>query len=171
MIFDQFNIPSGPVLGVHFNYNKIPGDVTAEGHTKWIELNTFQFGVGRGISSPTGASADRESSAAAFSDISITKVSDVASPKLFNEALQGDGRTVQIDFCKTDKGALEVYLTYTLTNCMISGYSVSSGGDRPNESMSLNFTKVEMKNIEMGADGDAGSPESIIYDLAKAKLV
>ena len=80
-------------MPIYMNYNKIAGDVTADGHAKWIELNSFQFGVGRGIASPTGASADRESSAASFSEILVAKASDVASPKLFNEALQGEGRT------------------------------------------------------------------------------
>ena len=94
-------------MPVYMNYNKIPGDVTADGHAKWIELNSFKFGVGRGIASPTGASADRESSAPSMSEIVVSKASDVSSPKLFNEALQGEGRIVQIDFCKTDKGSLE----------------------------------------------------------------
>jgi type VI secretion system secreted protein Hcp len=158
-------------MPIYMNYNKIPGDVTEDGHTRWIELGSFQFGVGRRIGSPTGASANRESSAASLREISVGKARDVASIKLFNEALQGEGQTVQIDFCKTDQGKLEVYGSYTLTNCMISGYTVSSGGDRPMESLTLNFTKLEMKNVEMGADGNAGSPESIAYDLALAKVV
>ena len=54
---------------------------------------------------------------------------------------------------------------------MISGLSVQSMGDRPGETLSLNFTKLEMKNTVMGADGEAGSPESIIYDLGRAKIV
>ena len=57
-----------------------------------------------------------------------------------------------------------------LTNCMISGYSASSGGDRPTESLSLNFTKVEFKNIGMGAAGETGSPEAVTYDLAQATV-
>jgi type VI secretion system secreted protein Hcp len=96
---------------------------------------------------------------------------DVASTKLLNEAYQGEGKDCQIDFCKTDKGKLEVYLTVTMNNTMISGHSFSSGGDRPTESLSLNFTKVEFKNVNMGAGGDTGSPDAITYDLAKAKVV
>lgn len=157
-------------MPIYMNYNDIPGDVTAEKHEKWIELNSFQWGVGRGISSPTGASADRESSAPSVSEIVVTKATDTSSTKLLNEAYQGEGQKVVIDFCKTDKGLLEVYLTYTLTNCMISGYSLSSGGDRPSESLSLNFTKIETKNVGMGAAGDTGSPDSITYDLAAAKV-
>ena len=158
-------------MPIYMNYNKIPGDVTATGHEKWIELSGLRFGVGRGIASPTGASANRESSAPSVSEIAVTKASDVASPKLYNEALQGEGQTVQIDFCKTDKGSLEVYTSYILSNCMISGYSVNSTGDRLGESLSLNYTKLELKNIPMGADGNAGSPESITYDLSLAKVV
>ena len=157
-------------MPIYMKYASIEGDVTAEGHDKWVEVNSFQWGVGRGISSPTGASADRESSAPSVSEIVVTKATDVASTKLLNEAYQGEGVDVTIDFCKTDKGKLEVYMTYQLTNTMISGYSLSSGGDRPSESLSLNFTKIEYKNINMGAAGATGSPDSVTYDLATAKV-
>jgi type VI secretion system secreted protein Hcp len=158
-------------MPIYMKYEGVDGDVTAEGHEKWIELNSFQWGVGRGISSPTGGSSDRESSAPSASEVVVTKATDVATPKLLNEALQGEGVTVEVDFCKTDKGVLEVYLKVTLTNTLISGYSCSSGGDRPSESLSLNFTKVEYKNTGMGAAGDTGSPEGVTYDLGLAKVV
>ena len=158
-------------MPIYMKYDTLKGDVTASGHETWIEVSSFQWGVGRGISSPTGASADRESSAPSVSEIVVTKASDVSSAPLLNEALQGEGKTVQIDFCKTDKGNLEVYQTYTLTNTMISGFSTSSGGDRPSESLSLNFTKIEYKLIGMKAANDAGSPCPVTYDLAQAKVV
>jgi type VI secretion system secreted protein Hcp len=156
---------------LEYDGGAVKGDVTEEKHTNWVELSSFQWGVGRGISSPTGGSADRESSAPSVSEIVVTKASDIATIKLLNEALQGEGKDVKIDFCKTDKGNLEAYLQYTLTNTMISGYSLSSGGDRPTESLSLNFTKVECKNIGMQLVKDTGDPETITYDLALAKVV
>jgi type VI secretion system secreted protein Hcp len=158
-------------MPIYMNYNNIPGDVTADGHVGQIELSSFQWGVGRGISSPTGASADRESSAPSVSEITVTKATDVASTKLLNEAYQGEGVDVTIDFCKTDKGNLEVYMTYKLSDCMISGYSLSSGGDRPSESLSLNFTKIEYKNIGMTDTNAAASPDAVTYDVALAKVV
>jgi type VI secretion system secreted protein Hcp len=157
-------------MPIYMKYASIEGDVTAAGHEKWIELNSFQWGVGRGISSPTGGSADRESSAPSVSEITASKAQDVASIKLLNEAYQGEGEDVTIDFCKTDKGNLEVYATYILTNCMISGYSVSSGGDRPSESISLNFTKVEFKDVAMGAKNEQGNSATVIYDIAAGKV-
>jgi type VI secretion system secreted protein Hcp len=158
-------------MPIYMKYDSVDGDATAEGHEKWIQLNSCQWGVGRGISSPTGGSADRESSAPSVSEIVVTKATDVSSTKLLNEAYQGEGQKCQIDFCKTDKGKLEVFLTLNLENTVISGHSISSGGDRPTESLSLNFTKVEFKNVNMGAAGDTGSPDSVTYDLATAKVV
>jgi type VI secretion system secreted protein Hcp len=158
-------------MPIYMKYDTIQGDATAEGHEKWIELNSCQWGIGRGISSPTGGSNDRESSAPSVSEVVVTKNTDVSSTKVLNEGYQGEGKDVQIDFCKTDKGKLEVYLTITMNNTMISGYSLSSGGDRPTESLSLNFTKVEFKNVNMGSAGDTGSPDAITYDLALAKVV
>ena len=158
-------------MPIYMQYDTIKGDVTEEGHVGWVELKSFQWGLGRGISSPTGASADRESSAPSISEIIVTKDADASTPDLLNEALQGEGKKVQIDFCKTDKGKMEVYTTYTLTNCMISGHSTSSGGDRPTESLSLNFTKFEVKNTGAKASGEEGQPKTTTYDIGQAKVV
>jgi type VI secretion system secreted protein Hcp len=158
-------------MPIYMKYDTIQGDVTAEGHEKWIELKSCQWGVGRGISSPTGASADRESTAPSMSEITVAKDTDKSSPKLLNEAYQGEGKTVQIDFCKTDKGKLEVYLTLTLEKCMISGHSHSSGGDRPTEMLTLNFVTHEYKHTDMGADNDTGSPDAVKYHVGQAKVV
>ena len=108
--------------------------------------------------------------APSVSEIVVTKPTDIASPKLLNEGLQGEGQDVTIDFCKTDKGQMEVYLTLITNNTMISGYSLSSGGDRPSESLSFNFTKVEFKNTNMGAAGATGTPDSVTYDVAQGKV-
>jgi len=157
-------------MPIYMNYNDIKGDVSAKGHEDWIELKSFQWSCGRAISSPTGASADRESSAPSIHEIVVTKDTDISSTKLVNEALQGEGQKVKIDFVKTDKGNLEVYMQYTLEDCMISGYSKSSGGDRPVESISLNFTKVEFKNVAMKDKNDTGDPDTVGYDLATANV-
>lgn len=158
-------------MPIYMKYGDVQGDSTAEGHEKWIEVNSFQWGVGRGISSPTGGSADREASAPSVSEIVVTKPQDSASAKLLDASLQGEGVDVTIDFCKTDKGVLETYLQYTLENTMISGYSLSSGGDRPQESLSLNFTKVECNATPMGAKNEGESPDRVGYDVALAKVI
>ena len=39
------------------------------------------------------------------------------------------------------------------------------------ESLSLNFTKVEYKFIGMDETGKLGSPDTVTYDIGKAKVV
>src|SRR5262249_5534296 len=145
--------------------------VTTAGHEKWIELHSFQWGIGRGISKSAGSGADREGSTPSVSEIVVTKDTDSSSPNLKRASLglppADEGKTVHLDFGKTDTSQPEPYLQLTLENCLVSGWSISSSGDRPTESVSLNFTKVEFKNTAMGKANETGSPDTSSYDLTK----
>ena len=80
-------------MPIYVKYGDIKGDVTAEGHKGsdgWFEVQSFQWGVGRGISAPTGKNVDREASAPSVSEITMTKSMDIASYRLLDEALQGE---------------------------------------------------------------------------------
>jgi type VI secretion system secreted protein Hcp len=151
-------------MPIYMNYPGIKGGVTAAGHEGWIELNSVQWGVSRTVSGPTSGSSGRESSAPSISEMVVTKPTDIASAGLLRAALIGEGQEVTIDFCKTDKGHLNVYLSYTLFNTLISSDSLTSKGDQPEESISLNFTKFECRDLLPGA-----SPTTVGYDLATAK--
>jgi type VI secretion system secreted protein Hcp len=76
---------------------------------------------------------------------------------------------VKIDFTRTFKDSQEIYLTITLTNTIISSYAHSSSGERPIETISLNFTKIQYTTNQMKPDGTQGDPDHVIYDLSTAK--
>ena len=156
-------------MPIYLQYDGIDGDVTSQGHEKWIELTSLQWGCGRAMTSPTGGSADRESSTPSVSEVVVAKVTDGASSNLFRTSLGfgpgAEGKTVKIDFVKTDVSQPEAYLQLELTNTLISGFSMSSGGDRPTESITLNFTKITYNNIGMGAANETGNPDRAEYDL------
>jgi len=156
-------------MPIYMEIEGVKGDVTAEGHKDWIEVQSFQWGVGRGITTPVGGSKDREASAPSVSEIVVTKVSDMASANLMRDALWGEGKKIKIDFCKTDKDKFEPYYQFELEEAMLSGYSVSSGGDRPTESLSINFTKITFNDITMGSKNEDGSPDRVYFDLAAGK--
>ena len=153
-------------MPIFMNYDGIPGDVESTGHEKWIEISSFQFGVGRGITSATASAADREATTPSVSEIVVTKVTDSASTGLFRASLFGEGKKVTIDFARTNKDQTDVYLTIELENTLVSGYSASSGGDRPSESVSLNFTKITYKNTAAKAGLDSDNPDIAEYDLS-----
>lgn len=156
-------------MAIYLKYDGIDGDVTEDKHKKWIEINSLQFGIGRSIQTPTGASENRESSHPSVSEVVVTKSMDTASSKLFTESVTGEGKKVEIHLVSTSKNVSNVYAEYTLTNSMISGYSVSSGGDRPSESISINFTKIEYKVTPLGLNNEPGTPVAVSYDLSTAK--
>ena len=161
-------------MPIYMKYGDIKGDVTAEGHKGsdgWVEVNSFQYGIGRGISSPTGGSADREATAPSVSEIVVTKPTDISSTSWMEQALWGEGVAVTVDFCKTDKDKLEVYQSYSLENAMVSGFSVSSGGDRPQESISINFTKIIYSYNSQGAAGATAASPKTGWDISTAKAV
>lgn len=156
-------------MAIYMQYKGIDGDATQAGFTDWIKVESFQFGVGRGITTQTGAALNREASEPSVSEITVTKLLDKASgPILQNVCTERKGQDCKIAFVSQgDPG--EKYLEYTLTNTLISGLSISSGGDRPVESVSLNFTKVEIEVKPLSPDNTAAGPFKFAYDIAQAK--
>lgn len=133
-------------------YPDVTGESKLEGFDGYFEVSSFQFGVGRGISSASGTST-RESSVASISEVVVTKMSDGTTIKLFEEALHGElDNVVDIKFVRTAKDKPTVYFSVELTGCGVSGFSMSSGGDRPTESISLNFDKVKLGYSPVGDD-------------------
>jgi type VI secretion system secreted protein Hcp len=150
-------------------YDGIDGEATHQDHKKWIDVSSLQFGLGRGISTPSGSTANREASEPSVSEVTITKLMDSSSTKLLVESATGNaGKTVKIDLVSTGSPG-NTYVTYTLTNALISGYSVSTGGDRPSESISINFTKIEYKFTPYDVKNKAGTPVTVSYDLSTTK--
>jgi len=157
-------------MAIYMKYAAIKGPITTEGFKDWIELDSFHLGVGRHIATAQRTEAAREASEPTISEVTVTKQMDLASPKMFLEGVASDMKNkVEIKFTTTMKNKVTEYLTYELTNVGLSGYSVSGGGEGiPTESLSLNFTKIQMKFSSMGA-GVTGSPETVGYDLTQMK--
>ena len=153
---------------VQFGNNDIKGNVSAKGHESWIECNSFQFGVGRSIPMYVGKQTEREASHPSISEVTLTKNMDDSSPYLFQEAVRGEGKQVTIHVTKTGAKQLESIVEYILTAAMISSYSVSSGGDVPSESLSLAYTKIEMKYVMWDEAHKKASQVPVSYDLGTA---
>lgn len=158
-------------MAIFMKYGKLNGEVDADGYAKWVELTSFQWGVGRGIATAgPGGGSKREASAPSISEITVTKTFDAFSPLALKEAVGGKGEDVKIDITRTDNSGKHVaFQKYILTECMMSGYSISSGGDRPSESISLNFTKFDSEYVKIDQDFAATTTGHVIYDIAKAK--
>lgn len=157
-------------MAIYMKIDGIDGDATQEKHEKWITVHSFQWGVGRGISTAVGSAKGRETSEPSVSEVVISKEFDSSSVLLCQEGTVGkEGKTVKLDFCRTDTEAAP-YLQIVLTNTLISGYSTSAGGSgSPSESVSLSFTKIEYSATISDEKNKAGTPIKFAYNLATAK--
>ena len=151
-------------------YMKVPGvdgAVTASGYEKWIPLDSMQFGVGRHIDMTVGDTTNRESSRPSFSEITVSKLSDDSSAGLFNESILNSGaKKIEIALCRTNNDKIEEYMKYTLTDALISSFSMSSGGDLPSESISISYVHLEVSYTTRDAKGGVSGPVRVAYDLS-----
>ncbi|MES2771395.1 MAG: type VI secretion system tube protein Hcp [Pseudomonadota bacterium] len=132
----------------------IKGGSKVDGHADWIHLDSFQLGVGRSISVQSGGT-DRNASDASFSEASVSKSTDIASADLFAQATYGKSLgEATLHFLQTGGAGKEnqVFLEIVLYDVIISSYSLASGGDRPSESFSLNFTKISYQYNAFNGD-------------------
>ncbi|OYX63553.1 MAG: hypothetical protein B7Y95_24620, partial [Rhizobiales bacterium 32-66-11] len=42
-------------MAIYVNYDGIPGEATQQDHTKWIDVLSLSWGVGRGINTVSGS--------------------------------------------------------------------------------------------------------------------
>jgi type VI secretion system secreted protein Hcp len=152
-------------MAIYMKFGDIEGELDVEGFKKWIQVDSMQWGVGRGISPPTRGANQRESSEPSVSEIVVTKRMDSTSGLLLKESLMGKGVKVELQIVQTGGNTVTPFQKYELTATMVSGYSISTGGDVPSESLSLNFAKIESKYLKVAADQSPQAGAIVMYDL------
>lgn len=127
----------------------IEGESVDKDHSGWIEIGSVSYS----ISSPTtSTSSGGATGKAEFSDVSITKILDKASPNIAVSAANGKHYPgAEIHFC--DSASSVCYYKIELRNVMISSYSFSGGGDIPTESVSLAYESIMWDYKPQKADG------------------
>ena len=67
-------------------------------------------------------------------------------------------------------GKVQEYMSYTLENCLVSGFILSAGAEgEPVENIALSFSKVMISYSDFDAKNKASNPQRVGYDLAVAK--
>lgn len=126
----------------------VPGESQDLKHKDWIELLSYSHGISRPI---TGSGAGRQTGIPQYSDVTVTKVIDKSSPLLMLNCSMGTVHPSMIIEMRRPSfisPSAENYVKYTLQNVLISSFrpsgSASSGDAVPTESISLNFTQMDM---------------------------
>jgi type VI secretion system secreted protein Hcp len=146
------------------NLDTIPGEATAKGFEKTIEIFSFSWGA----SSPVTVSSGKgglSASKVSISSFNLMKRTELSSPKLFLACCSGTHipKAVVSMRKQTGAGGQGVFLIYTFSEVMVESiqWSGSSGGDDvPTESVSLAFGSVTVEYKTQDATGKliAGTP-------------
>lgn len=143
----------------------IDGESTDEFHRGSIDVQGFSYDISPPTRRP-GAPVLRVS----FSDLTVTKELDKSSPKLMEACAMGKHIPQAILTCrKSGGGGQETYLRITMTDVLVSSFSStgSSSSDRPSESFSLNFTKIEFSFFFPSPTGGDPVEVKASYDIKK----
>lgn len=148
----------------------IDGESAAQGHDKWIELQSWSFGA---TQAGTGTGGGGGAGKVIMQDFHFDKTVDKASPKLFESLTTGKHiKEATLELCRAVDDRSQCYLKIKLTDVVISGYQLGgSGGDVPTDQFSLNFAKIEFSYQPQKPDGTLDSPVKASYDVKASKKV
>jgi type VI secretion system secreted protein Hcp len=111
-----------------------------------MELLSFSHGVAMQITGDI-SSSERTSGRPIHQDLTVTKYLDSASPVLNQSCCEGRAfPQVEVIIGRDDRGSVAEVMRYTLKNVLISSVSIGGGGgDRPVETLTLNYTEIKWK--------------------------
>lgn len=149
----------------------IEGESTAKGVEKYIEIESFTFGVDNAASYDRGGGL--ASGKAQAHPLNFSKIFDKSTPMIYKACSRGEHIGKAELICRKNTGkADETYLTITLTEVLVtnSSSSGSNGFPIPSDSFSLSFNKIEMEYKEQDAKGALGKPSKMSFDIKKAAV-
>jgi type VI secretion system secreted protein Hcp len=126
---------------IFFKIGNIEGSSDDDTHSKWIEIESFDYGVVNSVNAVEKAKGNPGGEACTHANISLRKKVDQTSTQLYAYASAGkvfDEATIEC--CEEEEPLMKL----TLKNCAIS--SVHMGGDKhseaPEEQVELAFAHV-----------------------------
>ncbi len=138
----------------------VSGESTDDRHKGEIELLSWALGVSNAGSAHVGGGAG--AGKASFTDLSITKVTDLATPALLQATSSGK-HIARATLTVRSPGAQEHEpLRIALFDVQVSGCSIASGdGDvAPRDTVTLSFGRIQLGytiQLPDGADGPIGT--------------
>jgi type VI secretion system secreted protein Hcp len=103
-----------------------------------------------------------------MTDVTVTKELDKSSPRLMLACARGELIREAVLICRDSGDEAVEYLKITFSDILVSSYSVSGSGDgdaRPTESISFNFTRIEIEYVPVDAKGTPQEPVRASWDL------
>ena len=149
--------------GIHLEFDAVTGPPSTV-HTNHATIDSFQWGVGVPVSS--GAGGGSTVGKPSLSDITLSKQLDKFSVPLLSKTFKTTTTPGAVIYFTgvNSSGTPFDYLEIDLRNVIVTGVSLSSGGENPSESVSLHYTMITFKAHIPGA-----LAQTLTYDIALNK--
>ena len=160
-------------MPIYMKIDKLQGESTAEGHTDQIEVASWSWGESNSSRAFGPGGGGASAGKVVFNDLSFQMFTNKASPELFLACANGKHfASAELFVTKTSNDKVKDYLIVKMTTVVVTSYQISGAGgsnDRPMESISLNFAKVEV-DYKSDTAGKMASYKAG-WDLAKSVKV
>ena len=114
------------------------------------------------------ANTERTSGRPNFSEMMFTKESDIATPALYAACVAGTKLgDAKIHIGRTEGKVFMSLIEYVLSDAMVSSISTSGGGGQPNDSFTLNYTKITQVYSQQNQDSTKKGSSGFGWDLVK----
>ena len=141
----------------------IEGESQDKTHKNEIQINSFSWGGHNAGTMAVGGGGG--AGRVAFQDFSFEMGVSKASPKLMLACANGEHIKNAILTCRKAGKEQQEYLKYTFTDLLVSKFFTGGTEVIPTESVSLNFSQVEIVYKEQKADGSLGGAISTKYNV------
>ena len=149
----------------------IEGESQDSKHKGEINIDSFSWGASQsgGFAAGGGGGAGKVQ----VQDFHFSMATSKASPKLFLKCATGEHLKNATLTCRKAGRDQQEFLKITLTEVLISSYSINGDNSiiAPTDSLSLNFAKIEMEYTPQSADGSLGASVKAGWDLKLNKKV
>jgi type VI secretion system secreted protein Hcp len=160
-------------IDVYLQIEGIKGESADAKHKDWIECTSVNWNITQPKSATSSTGGGHTAERCELSEISISKLADLASPVLAQTC--ASGRTIpkaKLEFMRADgQGEPVKYYEIELENVLIGHVAPGIGdGSFLTENIGLKFSKVKWKYTQQKISGGAGGNTAGGWDLATNRI-
>jgi len=157
---------------VYLQIDGVTGESNDSAHKGWIEVQSIDWGLVQPTGDAVSTAGGHTVARAVFDAIRITKLIDLASPKLMELAAQG--KTIpkaKIEFFRSDGTGPIKYYEVNLEHVLVSSNRKSLTGGLLVDQFTLRYAKISERYTQQKIGGGIGGNSSGGWDLAANKTI
>jgi type VI secretion system secreted protein Hcp len=151
------------------DFGAVAGNCRINGYDKKILILSYSHSVSLPMQGDV-ANTERTAGRPVFSEMSLQKMSDLATTELYKYCTQGTkAATAKLLVGRVEDGKFMNFFTYEMKNAMISSISTSGGGGIPTDSFSISFSGLKCEFTQQNADASQKGTSTWNWNLEEMK--